>query len=326
MGKNGLRNASLLLLLVSIFGMGVATAASTNSLQLIRASTEDGGSEEESGDESGGGDEGGEGGDDPDPVDPDPVDPDPMPDPVPDPVDPVDPVPLPVDPVDPILPPCDGSAQRCVTPGGTICEVGQGGHECECAVDMSDCPIHPGGGTNVSTPAPSSQNSTVSENYDPPLPNPPPDLDCGEDGVQDNHKVIGEDPHHLDRDGNGIGCEDGEGGGGGGTGGGGGGQDSGSGPINMVPKPGQAVVKIVYEDEWSGSVLDGNFESASYDGSGDSSIAFDCASGDIYSLTIQKGQDNDEVMTLIVEDFSKQVLDQGQTSAEFGIVSLSGTC
>ena len=42
-----------------------------------------------------------------------------------------------------MLPPCDGSAQDCITPNGDICLVGQGGHECECAEDMSDCPKHP---------------------------------------------------------------------------------------------------------------------------------------------------------------------------------------
>lgn len=125
--------------------------------------------------------------------------------------------------------------------------------------------------------------------------------------------------HYGDRDGNGNGNGDD------GTSGGGG-QESGSRSINMVPKPGQALLKIFYEDAWSGSVSDGSFDSASYDGSGDSSIAFDCASGDIYSLTIQKGEDDHEVMILIVEDYAKNVLDQGQTSAEFGIVSLSGTC
>lgn len=43
----------------------------------------------------------------------------------------------------PNLPPCDGSAQDCITPNGDICLIGQGGHECECAEDMSDCPNHP---------------------------------------------------------------------------------------------------------------------------------------------------------------------------------------
>jgi len=86
-------------------------------------------------------------------------------------------------------------------------------------------------------------------------------------------------------------------------------------PVNMVPRPGQAVVKIFYEDARPGSVSDGGFDSSSYDGSGNSSIAFDCTGGDIYSLTIQKGEDDDEPLTLVVEDYSKQVLDQSQTGA-----------
>ena len=38
---------------------------------------------------------------------------------------------------------CDGSFQDCVTANGDICKAGQGGHECECVEDMSDCPNHP---------------------------------------------------------------------------------------------------------------------------------------------------------------------------------------
>ena len=41
------------------------------------------------------------------------------------------------------LPKCDGSFQDCVTTNGDVCKAGQGGHECECADDMSDCPKHP---------------------------------------------------------------------------------------------------------------------------------------------------------------------------------------
>jgi hypothetical protein len=43
----------------------------------------------------------------------------------------------------PKLPKCDGSFQDCVTTNGDVCKAGQGGHECECAEDMSDCPKHP---------------------------------------------------------------------------------------------------------------------------------------------------------------------------------------
>lgn len=99
------------------------------------------------------------------------------------------------------------------------------------------------------------------ENYQSKLPNDD-DLDCGNPGIPENVKVIGEDVYNLDREIDGIGCEDDEwggngGGGGSGTSRGGGEQGSGSGPVNMVPRPGQAVVKIIYEDEWSGSVSDG---------------------------------------------------------------------
>ena len=41
------------------------------------------------------------------------------------------------------LPKCDGSFQDCVTKRGDFCKAGAGGHECECAEDMSGCPNHP---------------------------------------------------------------------------------------------------------------------------------------------------------------------------------------
>jgi hypothetical protein len=43
----------------------------------------------------------------------------------------------------PALPICDGSAQRCITGEGIVCEIGDGSHACECAEDMSNCPNHP---------------------------------------------------------------------------------------------------------------------------------------------------------------------------------------
>src|SRR5690242_9173441 len=43
----------------------------------------------------------------------------------------------------PKLPKCDGSFQDCVTHNGDVCKAGQGGHECECAEDMSDCLKNP---------------------------------------------------------------------------------------------------------------------------------------------------------------------------------------
>lgn len=98
-----------------------------------------------------------------------------------------------------------------------------------------------------------------------------------------------------------------------------------TGPI-PVPKEGEAILKIIYEDEWSGSILDSNMTSISYDGTGNYAIVFPCESSEFYSLSIQKGDDDDDVMQLVVQDYLNQTLDSGQTTAEFGIVSLSGDC
>jgi hypothetical protein len=39
------------------------------------------------------------------------------------------------------------------------------------------------------------------------IPSPPPDLDCGDDGIPENFKVLPPDPHEFDDDNDGIGCE-----------------------------------------------------------------------------------------------------------------------
>jgi hypothetical protein len=41
------------------------------------------------------------------------------------------------------------------------------------------------------------------------IPPPPPDLDCGDDGVPEDFEVLSPDPHDFDRDNDGIGCESG---------------------------------------------------------------------------------------------------------------------
>jgi endonuclease YncB( thermonuclease family) len=46
------------------------------------------------------------------------------------------------------------------------------------------------------------------------IPSPPPDLDCGDTNVPNNVRVVKPDPHRLDGDNNGIGCESSDSGGG----------------------------------------------------------------------------------------------------------------
>ncbi len=43
------------------------------------------------------------------------------------------------------------------------------------------------------------------------IPPPPPDFNCGDEGVPENFAVSGSDPHSFDADNDGIGCEDGNG-------------------------------------------------------------------------------------------------------------------
>jgi hypothetical protein len=97
------------------------------------------------------------------------------------------------------------------------------------------------------------------------------------------------------------------------------------GPI-PIPKAGEALLKIIYEGEWSGSILDSGFDSASYDGTGNYVIIFPCIDGGIYSLSAQKSEDGNDLMQLILQDSTNATLDQGQTTAEFGIVSLYSEC
>ena len=61
------------------------------------------------------------------------------------------------------------------------------------------------------------------------IPPPPPNLNCGDEGVPENFQVVGSDPHGFDGDNDGIGCESGSNQPEGGEGGDEGGEDGGGG-------------------------------------------------------------------------------------------------
>jgi hypothetical protein len=83
-------------------------------------------------------------------------------------------------------------------------------------------PIPPGGNCHPSYP-----NNCI--------PPPPPDLNCGQLGVPNNVKVVPPDPHRLDGDKDGVGCE-----GECGNGGGGGNRNEGGGSASVNECQGQA--------------------------------------------------------------------------------------
>lgn len=73
------------------------------------------------------------------------------------------------------LPKCDGSAQDCITPNGDTCLKGQGGHECECADDMSDCPNHPSVIAKAAATSQDDIDPCLLDPSDPVCPEPDPD-------------------------------------------------------------------------------------------------------------------------------------------------------
>jgi hypothetical protein len=75
--------------------------------------------------------------------------------------------------------------------------------------------------------------------------------------------------------------------------------------------------------------MDSGFDSATREGSGDSSISIDCSqSMKIYSLAIQKQDEYDRpsgyLTVSVVQD--GVTLDSGSTNAMYGMVTLAGNC
>lgn len=68
-----------------------------------------------------------------------------------------------------------------------------------CAVEQAPAPVP------VPPPVPGQQGANCDPNYTPCIPVYPPDINCGD--LDFPVRVIGADPHGLDGDGDGYGCE-----------------------------------------------------------------------------------------------------------------------
>lgn len=79
--------------------------------------------------------------------------------------------------------------------------------------------------------------------------------------------------------------------------------------------------------EWSGSILDTRLHSATQDGKGDSKLQFVCNPNEnsgIYSLSFQKLKSGGYFVPVVIK--GGKVLANDQTTAAFGVVSISGKC
>lgn len=98
---------------------------------------------------------------------------------------------------------------------------------------------------------------------------------------------------------------------------------------NVNGASGTATVVIKSNRAWSGSIMDSGFDSATREGSGDTTIIMDCSqSMKIYSLAIQKQDEYDRpsgyLTVSVVQD--GVTLDSGSTNAMYGMVTLAGNC
>lgn len=90
--------------------------------------------------------------------------------------------------------------------------------------------------------------------------------------------------------------------------------------------PSKAFLFVNSNVDWSATILDSQGDSFTQDGSGDSSIEFECAPGfmSIYSLSVQKQTETGFLSIAIIQNGN--ILDKGETNAAYGIASLSGNC
>lgn len=98
---------------------------------------------------------------------------------------------------------------------------------------------------------------------------------------------------------------------------------------NVNAASGTATVVIKSNKPWSGSIMDSGFDSATREGTGDTTIVMDCSqSMKIYSLAIQKQDEYDRpagyLTVSVVQD--GVTLDSGSTNAMYGMVTLAGNC
>lgn len=86
----------------------------------------------------------------------------------------------------------------------------------------------------------------------------------------------------------------------------------------------EAIVEITADGDWSGAFSDSDFTSSTVDGSGDDSISIECEEDGIYSVVVQKLEESGTLNVAVVKDGN--VLKEASTSADYGVVSVSGEC
>ena len=85
-------------------------------------------------------------------------------------------------------------------------------------------------------------------------------------------------------------------------------------------------VQVYSNDSWTGTIADSEFDSESHDGFGNTKLPFTCEDGGIYSVVFQKGVNAGSDLFVVKIVVDGEIVDEGKTTAEYGIVTLAGDC
>jgi hypothetical protein len=81
---------------------------------------------------------------------------------------------------------------------------------------------------------------------------------------------------------------------------------------------------VIHSDTgWSATVQDSNLVQQTVDGFNTRSIDFQC-SGGVYSDVVQKDTESGVLDVFVAQD--GEILKQGNTAADYGVVSIAGNC
>ena len=89
---------------------------------------------------------------------------------------------------------------------------------------------------------------------------------------------------------------------------------------------------IYSNQDWSGAVMDSSGDSETIDRASSEITEdgvqgveiFECVQGGIYSLSFQKSTDQGYLDLVLIK--AGKILDEGSTTADYGVIRLSGVC
>jgi hypothetical protein len=95
---------------------------------------------------------------------------------------------------------------------------------------------------------------------------------------------------------------------------------------NSINNPNKAYLMIVSSTTWQASIMDSGNDFTTIDGTKIKTLEFECTPGFLstYSVSVQKQIESGLLLLELLQ--GGDIIDKGSTTAQYGIVSLSGEC